>query len=216
MADVKARYKESLKNCKEPFASNPNYLKVVRFGDVKLKEELQNYISIIEERNEAERIERIYQNACNLMTKNQPSMYLKAAELFETVADYKDSAIKRTECIEKAESTRKDIIYEEAKTLMRQKDISSYEEAIVKFESISGWRDASELISQCKRFIEEINLKKEQDRLEAIRKAEAKKAEEERLAKEKNNNNSVFYCMRYSRNHNNHFNCWCKYVYSNA
>ena len=185
MADVKVRTKEALKNCKEPFASNSNYLKVVRFGDAKLKEELQNYISIIEECNEAERIERIYQNACNLMTKNQPSMYLKAAELFESVADYKDSAIKRTKCIEKAESTRKDIIYEEAKTLMHQNDTPSYEAAIEKFEKISEWRDAPELIAQCKRCIEEINLKKEQDRLEAIRKAEAEKAEKERIAKEK-------------------------------
>ena len=185
MADVKARNKESLKNCKEPFASNPNYLKVVRFGDDKLKQELQEYIRIIEERNEAERIERIYQNACNLMTKNQPAMYLKAAELFGSIVDYKDSALKQSECKEKAESTRKDVIYDEAKTLMRKKDIPSYEEAIVKFESISGWRDSIELASQCRCSIEEINLKKEQERLEAIRKAEAKKAEEERLAKEK-------------------------------
>ncbi|MBO5019377.1 MAG: toll/interleukin-1 receptor domain-containing protein [Clostridia bacterium] len=185
MADVKVRTKEALKNCKEPFASNPNYLKVVRFGDAKLKEELQNYISIIEERNEAERIERIYQNACNLMTKNQPAMYLKAAELFGSVVDYKDSAIKQSECKEKAESTRKDIIYDEAKTLMQKKDIPSYEEAIVKFESISGWRDSIELAAQCRRSIEEINIKKEQDRLEAIRKAEAEKAEKERAAKER-------------------------------
>lgn len=185
MADVKVRNKESLKNCKEPFASNPNYLKVVRFGDDKLKEKLQEYIRIIEERNEAERIERIYQNACNLMTKNQPAMYLKAAELFGSIVDYKDSAFKQSECKEKAESTRKDIIYEEAKTLMQKKDIPSYEEAIVKFESISGWRDASELASQCRRSIEEINLKKEQERLEAIRKAEAEKAEKERAAKER-------------------------------
>ena len=185
MADVKCRTKESLKNCKEPFASNPNYLKVFRFGDDKLKQELQEYIRIIEERNEAERIERIYQNACNLMTKNQPAMYLKAAELFGSIVDYKDSAFKQSECKEKAESTRKDIIYDEAKTLMRKKDIPSYEEAIVKFESISGWRDASELASQCRRSIEEINLKKEQERLEAIRKAEAEKAEKERAAKER-------------------------------
>ena len=185
MADVKCRTKESLKNCKEPFTSNPNYLKVVRFGDDKLKQELQEYIRIIEERNEAERIERIYQNACNLMTKNQPAMYLKAAELFGSIVDYKDSAFKQSECKEKAESTRKDIIYDEAKTLMRKKDIPSYEEAIVKFESISGWRDASELASQCRRSIEEINLKKEQERLEAIRKAEAEKAEKERAAKER-------------------------------
>lgn len=185
MADVKVRNKESLKNCKEPFASNPNYLKVVRFGDDKLKQELQEYIRIIEERNEAERIERIYQNACNLMIKNQPAMYLKAAELFGSIVDYKDSAIKQSECKERAESTRKDIIYDEAKTLMRKKDIPSYEEAIFKFETISGWRDSIELASQCKRSIEEINIKKEQDRLEAIRKAEAEKAEKERAAKER-------------------------------
>ena len=185
MTDVKTHNKEALKNCKESFASNPNYLKIVRFGDDELIQELQEYIQIIEERNEAERIERVYQNACNLMTKNQPAMYLKAADLFGSIVDYKDSSIKQSECKEKAESTRKDIVYDEAKMLMRKKDIPSYEESIVKFESISGWRDSIELAAQCKRSIEEINIKKEQDRLEAIWKAEAEKAEKERAAKEK-------------------------------
>ena len=97
LANVKAHNKEALKDCKEPFASNPHYLKVVRFGDAKLKEELQKYITTIEERNEAERIEGIYQNACNLMTGNRSASYMKAAELFESIADYKDSAAKRAE-----------------------------------------------------------------------------------------------------------------------
>lgn len=175
MADVNSRTKESLKNCKTPFTSNSNYLKIVRFGGDNLKQELQGYIKIIQERNEADRIERVYQNACNLMGKNQPDMYLKAAKLFESVADYKDSAIKRTECIERAESTRKDIIYDEAKSLMGKEEIASYESAIEKFETIAGWRNTSELIAQCKHGIDKINIKKEQERLDTILKAKAKK-----------------------------------------
>ena len=118
------------------------------------------------------------------MKKNQPMMYLKAAELFSSIVDYKDSAIKQSECKEKAESTRKDIIYDEAKTLMHKKDILSCEKAIVKFESIPGWCDSVELIAQCRRSIEEIKLEKEQEVLEVVREAEAKRAEEERIEKE--------------------------------
>ena len=175
MANVNSRTKESLKNCKTPFTSNSNYLKIVRFGGDNLKQELQGYIKIIQEHNEADRIERVYQNACNLMGKNQPDMYLKAVKLFESVADYKDSAIKRTECIERAESTRKDIIYDESKSLMDKEEIASYESAIEKFETIAGWRNTSELIAQCKHGIDKINMKKEQERLDAILKAKAKK-----------------------------------------
>ncbi len=184
MAQLQVKSQANLKNCEKPFSSEPNYLKVLRFGDDKLRQELQSYITIIEERNEANRIERIYQNGLNLMTKNQPTMYLKAAELFGSVADYKDSADKRTECLEKAESTRKDIIYGEAKALMQKIDIESYQAASRKFESISGWRDASELSAQCKRCVEELIQKQEQARLEAIRKAEEERAEALRKAEE--------------------------------
>jgi tetratricopeptide (TPR) repeat protein len=186
MAECKVRRKEDLKDCREPFDDSSNFEKVVRFGDKRLVDELEGYSDYIFERNERnreiakqqaeyDRIERVYQNACNLMGKNQPDMYLKAVKLFESVADYKDSAIKRTECIERAESTRKDIIYDEAKSLMDKEEIASYESAIEKLETIAGWRNTSELIAQCKHGIDKINIKKEQERLDAILKAKAKK-----------------------------------------
>lgn len=177
MADCEAHTKEELKESKESFADNTSYQKIVRFGDSKLKQELQEYITIIEERNEAERIEQIYQDACDLMTRNQETAYLEAAELFGSVLNYKDSADKQTECKEKAESARKDVIFNEAKKLMEKKEISSYEKAINKFESIAGWRNSFELASQCKHCIEEINFQEEQKRLEAIRKEEQERLE---------------------------------------
>ena len=69
--------------------------------------------------------------------------------------DFEKLKLKTNERLEKAEATRKDIIYDEAKMLMLMKDITSYEDAIEKFESISGWRDSIELITQCNHCIKE-------------------------------------------------------------
>lgn len=185
LAEQKVRNKSGLVNCKEPFDSNPNYLKVTRFGDQALKNELLGYIDSINKRNEAERIERTYQNGLNLMDKDRPDMYLKAAELFASIPNYKNSSSLVAECKEKAEAKRKDIIYDEARSMMTGNDVKKYEAAIGKFEEIPGWKDSYEQINICKRKIEDIKRKEEEARLAAKRKAEAEQAEKERLAKEK-------------------------------
>jgi hypothetical protein len=50
------------------------------------------------------------------------------------------------------------------------------------FESISGWKDADELIVVCQKKIERIKAKAEADRLENERHAEIKRKEAEKRA----------------------------------
>ena len=47
MVELKAGWREALKDCKEPFDGSKNYQKAVRFGDAAMKKQLAGYISVI-------------------------------------------------------------------------------------------------------------------------------------------------------------------------
>ena len=101
------------------------------------------------------------------------SDYKDAAHLFESIDEYQDSAVLAQTCYEQAEMARKDTILSKGKAKMIGRAISNYEAAIKLFESISGWKDADEQIVLC------------QQKIEALRLADERKAEEERIAAEK-------------------------------
>ena len=63
--------------------------------------------------------------------------------------------------------------------------IGSYESAITKFVTISGWRDANEQINICQRKIEEIKAKEEAYRLEREHEEELRRIAAERSAKKR-------------------------------
>ncbi len=109
--------------------------------------------------------------------------YQQAAQLFESISEYLDSAALARECREKADIIRKDAILNGAKSKMTGAVISNYENAIKLFESISGWKDADEQIPICQQKIEELKANAEAERLEQERKAEIARAEAEKRAK---------------------------------
>lgn len=178
LSELKVRKQESLKDQEESFDNSNNYQKAVRFADEKLKAALIGYIDHINTRNK----DSIYTRAKNAMSSaNTESDYKKAAQLFESISEYLDSATLVKECYENAENERKNAILKEAKSWMTD-DIASCEKAIEIFKSISGWKDADEQIIACQRKIEEIKAKEEADWLELERKAEIEK---KRIAKRK-------------------------------
>ena len=181
MVELRVHRKEQLANCEEPFYNSNNYQKAVRFGDDKLIADLEGYIKHINERNENNRLTETYTSAINAMNSAETEVYFKAAaRAFQSIADFKDSKEKAKECLEKAESARKDAILEDGKLKMNVDSISNYEDAIKLFESVSGWRDADEQIAVCKQKIEQLKIKEEEDKLEAERKAEERRIENEK------------------------------------
>ena len=93
MAELRVRMCEDLRNCAEPFDTNNNYQKVLRFADDKLKSELTRYIEYIKNRNELENLEKFYSNAKSSMNSAKfPDEWKSAAELFDSISDFKDSA----------------------------------------------------------------------------------------------------------------------------
>ncbi len=194
MAELNVRKFEELKNSAEPFDEKDNYKKVIRFGDEKLVEALKRDIKIINERNEINRLTGIYNTAVYKMNSAKTKEeYKVVAHEFELLGDYKDAKELARQCYEKAEICRKDAIYDDACSVLddshtwqgKKTGITALEESIKKFQTISGWKDADEQIYACQRKIEEIKAKEEADRLEAERKAEAKRIADEKAAKKR-------------------------------
>ncbi len=177
MAECRVAKKEKLADLMKSIKDRNNFIKAVRFGDDKLKAELDGY----EESIENNRKQGIYDSAKDMMqAASSQKEYEAAAGEFERILEFKDSKGLAGECHKKAEACQKDKIYEDAILLMNKNTISDYEEAIETFHSISDWKDADSQIDVCQKKIEEIQTKEESDRLEQERKAEA-----ERIAKEK-------------------------------
>lgn len=95
LAELRVRNRELLKNQKEPFNSSNNYKKIMRFGDEKLKEELQDYLDFIENRNR----QNAYNDAVHAMeSATTAKEYIKAAERFDSLFGYFDSKKLAEEC----------------------------------------------------------------------------------------------------------------------
>lgn len=174
MAERKINRRESLVSCNEPFDTDNNYQKAIRFGDEKLKAELSGYINQIRVRNENARMANIYNKAqATLRNARCEQDYRNAAWAFKSISDFMDAAKLAEHCKAKAEEARKDAIYNDARCKMTSKRGDTLNEAIKLFQTISGWRDADEQICACQRKIEE--AAREEAELLAWAKKQAKK-----------------------------------------
>lgn len=188
MADQRVRIKKELKNCDKPFETSNNYQKILRFGDENLKNTLISYVEYIKNRNEEARLREAYSRAKKRMhDAKTEGTYKEAAQLFEKISEYKDSDILAKECYDKAETARKDAIYDAGKSKMADGDVAGYKEAIKILSSVSGWKDADEKIAECESKIAEIEANEEAERIERERKVEEAilKAKEKVAARKK-------------------------------
>lgn len=181
MAECCVRRKEELKDCRESFDDSSNFKKVVRFGDKQLVDELESYSDHIYERNENDRLTRIYRGAViNMKDANTEEKFKAAAKKFESIHGFMDADEKRRQCLEKAEESRKDAIYHAAIKDMERDARLKYGDAISKLESIRGWRDADKKIQECSDRLAEIERKREEQRI-----ADEKADKERRIAVQK-------------------------------
>lgn len=187
MAECCVRRKEDLKDCQEPFDGNNNFKKALRFGDKQLGSELNGYIAHINKRNESnrkiamqqaeyDRKNTIYQKAITAMDSAvEEDEFKAAANKFESIHGFKDADEKRRQCLEKAEESRNNAVYDSAIKDMSVDTIKYYEDAIGRFESIRGWRDADQKIIECRDGIAGIKKQEEAKRIAAQKAAEKKK-----------------------------------------
>ena len=161
MAELHVKSREDLKNCEKPFDNKNNYRKVMRFGNDQLKKEISGYIEHINIRNEKVRLEKIYHQAKSMMrSAKTEEQYRETEKLFASVSSYKDSLYLGKICLEKADTLRKNAVYNFANGKMNGEEIGNYEAAIRQFQTIAGWRDSNEKITACRNKIEEIRIRK--------------------------------------------------------
>ena len=176
MAELKVRIQEELVNCTYPFSSSANYEKILKFGSSALVTDLSGYIESINARIEAERIEKVYNEAKSLMNSaKSEDDYKKAAEKFSSINNYKDSDLLIEQCLEKSEVARKDAIYYDAEEKIYHDNIDDYELAIKLLKSISGWKDADEQIIICQRGIKKLEENFRQDKIENAKRENKRK-----------------------------------------
>lgn len=107
MVSCRVAKKEELKNCEKPFDNNPNYQKIMRFGDEVLKKEISGCVKHITYRNEEQIKRNNYDNAVLLMTNETTRSLDEAISIFEQIKDFKDSENKIAQCRRDIEELKK-------------------------------------------------------------------------------------------------------------
>ena len=187
MADMHVKRQEELSGCDEPFDGNDNYQNAIRFGDDDLRIALNGYIELINARKKDKQLSDLYDEATDLMKKAGISapgeeLYKSAAERFGRLSGYKDADNLAGVCLNLAEESRKNDIYNSAVKMQEEDRIESVESAIASFKLIPGWKDTEEHIRTCESKIVELREKAEQERIEK----ERKEREARRRAKKRN------------------------------
>ena len=210
MAELQVRKQEKLADCKEPFDNKDNYKKALRFADEKLASELKGYITHINERNEAARIDGIYKDAVETMNRGKTlsaykaeSAYKSAAVKFKHISGYKDSDALAAECLEKAEQEHNRGIEmdrqkaeeeriqaeRERKKAEEERMAGIYKDAVQAMQSAeteSDYKSAAERFQSIPDYKDAKALAAEcLEKAEAAKKEAEAKAEAERIAKEK-------------------------------
>ena len=92
LAEFKVFKKEGLANLEEPFDDSDNYRLLIRFADVYLQMEINNYSETVKNKHHAKTLENRYQALCRkLATASIGKHYQEAANGFRDLGDYKDS-----------------------------------------------------------------------------------------------------------------------------
>ena len=147
MAELQVKTQEALKNVYAPFDDNNYFQKVMRFGDDNLKNELQEYIDFIVNRN----LTNAYNAAVQAMeASSSEEDYKKVSARFKELQDFKDSQKLAKECLEKAEEARLTVLYNAALSIMTSAQTEKqYQSAGWKFDAIDTYKDAGEKAKIC-------------------------------------------------------------------
>ncbi|MBQ8002126.1 MAG: hypothetical protein IJ297_01640, partial [Clostridia bacterium] len=181
MAELQVHTKDTIAEQNKPLEDSNNYKKAIRFGDNKLKSELETFNATIKERNEVARMSSVYNMSVDYMNSGR---YKLAIEGFEQIIDYKDSKELLEKCNDIWENGRKEHIYNSACTLIAGAiKIRVIEQAIENLEEIGDYKDSREKIAEARSKIDEINRKIE----EAHARREKQRQEELQHQKFENN-----------------------------
>lgn len=108
LAEHKVFKKEALANSSMPFDNSDNYRLLIRFADVYLKAEIENYSDSVKRKYKAQTVENQYQALYSHMATASTEMdYQKLANGFHSLGDYKDSQKLAAEYLKKFKSANR-------------------------------------------------------------------------------------------------------------
>lgn len=185
LSDLQIRKASELIHCEEPFDDEPNYQKILRFGDSALIEQISGYNQKIIERKENERLSKLYEKAVQAYDSASTILhYQKVIVQFDDILTYRDSKTYIEKCKEHIKDIQNSQWYKVAESRI-DGTIEGYEAAIHAFKEIEHWKDVDDRIEFCLSKIEEIKQKaieeqREKERQEQLRKAEIARIEEQK------------------------------------
>ncbi len=109
------------------------------------------------EKLESDKQNSLYDKAESLMAEAADEQgWQAAADAYACLNGYKDSVEKRSICIEKAETARKDKIYEDAPNPLECTNIQQLQDAFEQYNSIREWKDAGQKADLCRNLISDM------------------------------------------------------------
>ncbi len=165
MAELNVRTRQQLADCKKPFDDRENFAKVIRFGDEKTEADIRGYIAHINERNENERLQNLYDKEGVSMKKAGEvriarAKFLKKAKLIAAIVIPSVCAVVVFLIIlfnVIVPYNKYNDKYNAAVSLMNEE---KYEEAISVFGELDEYKDSITKINDCKGLILNVQYEK--------------------------------------------------------
>lgn len=158
MAALHVSQKHEIPLQSQPLSEIDAYHKILRFASPELIGELTEYNDSILKKIRHEKNEKIYDQAHKTMNSAYYKHdYQKAADLFMSISDFKDSQDLALYCSEKAEhaitkemAELQNNIYAKAVKLSKYKNAKNHKEALRLFSQIPDWKDSADYIASIK------------------------------------------------------------------
>jgi len=157
LAELHLPNTEQLGECAVILNDNGNYKKAVKYANDNLKRQLTNYAIAAEKRVTLNKKTQVYNNALELMNKNDYNSLSEAIQLFNTILDFKDVEDKVSEAKNRAEIIRKESIYKKAISMIKETEKSNREAAEM-LQGISGYKDSDIIFDKCKKNAENYKI----------------------------------------------------------
>lgn len=154
LSELHIEREEEITKSEVPFADNYYYQKALRFAKDTYKQQVEEY-------NLENIMYRAEQIAANAKTEDQ---YLQAAQLFESIADYKNAPERVATIRQQAAKAKIEATYQLALSLLSGSTSEDVKKAKTIFETIPDYKDSNSKISDCLTHITELEKTEKQAR----------------------------------------------------
>ena len=166
LIDLNIRNIDALFKQIEPFDNNINYQRALKYGDKSLADTLKQSSDKVENNVEEKKREleekrkwEVYSDALSYAAEKTEAAQYMAAEMFESISGYKDSAVLAEKCNAEAKAISQEFIYNTACKYMKQMNsVYALQAAIKHFSRIRNWKDSEDKISHCDNRLKELEV----------------------------------------------------------